>query len=279
MPVVLHIYKEGLSFSLAMSIPDRLIESISKEEHSRDAVSLSKAICAKYEQNESEPNVFYRWLNDHKFMMNLSEDVDASMQQICMDFMLHGVYEPETTKLVESIVKPGMNVVDVGASIGYFTLLLARQVGPDGKVLAVEPTKNQFPFLQKNVEINGYTDRVTLLNNAAGNQVGPVTIQCNAINGAEAEGIILDDVITEPVDFIKIDTDGSDLRVLQGLEKTIQNSPNLKMVVEYYPKYLKNLGSDPAEFLAFLDKYFTYTVIDGDYGEDECWNYYCVKKH
>ena len=48
-------------------------------------------------------------------------------------------YEVETTRLCEQIIKPGMAVIDVGAHVGYLTLLAARAVGPTGKVYASEP--------------------------------------------------------------------------------------------------------------------------------------------
>lgn len=55
---------------------------------------------------------------------------------------------------------------------------------------------------------------------------------------------------------------------------TFQTS--LKMVIEYYPKYIERLGLNPQEVIDFLDTYFTYEKIEGDYG-GEYWNYFCVR--
>ena len=81
------------------------------------------------------------------------------------DYSLYGVYGELDTEIVNHEIKKGDIVVDVGASIGYFTLIFARAVGPEGKVFAFEPKPERFELLKKNVEINGYHN-VTLENMA-----------------------------------------------------------------------------------------------------------------
>ena len=63
---------------------------------------------------------------------------------------------------------------------------------------------------------------------------------------------------------------------LKGLEKTFQANPNLKMVCEWYPTYIRNSGLDPAEFREVIDKYFEFEIIKGDYSEN-CWNLFCKR--
>ena len=91
----------------------------------------------------------------------------------------------------------------------------------------------------------------------------------------------VDDVLEEQgiseVDFIKIDVDGVEPKVLRGLTRTIERSPSLKMVIEYYPEYIRNAGCNPEECMEIINKYFTYEVIPGDYS-DGCWNYFCQRK-
>ena len=67
-----------------------------------------------------------------------------------------------------------------------------------------------------------------------------------------------------------MDIDGSEPRALKGLIKTFERNPQLKMVIEYYPKCIEELGNNPDDMLAILDKYFTYQRIPGDYN-DEYW--------
>lgn len=69
---------------------------------------------------------------------------------------IHGIYEPLETELAKKEVKKGNVVLDIGANIGYYTLIFAKLVGEDGKVFAFEPDPTNFALLKKNVEMNGY---------------------------------------------------------------------------------------------------------------------------
>src|SRR5512138_2867115 len=71
-----------------------------------------------------------------------------------MGLAIQGTYEPEETEAVLRSVKSGMVVVDIGANIGYYTLLFARLVGPQGRVIAFEPDPATFALLKKNVDSN-----------------------------------------------------------------------------------------------------------------------------
>lgn len=260
-----------------ITITQGIVDEIERGDRDR-CVGLMKAIVSTYKKIESKEFDFIRLFNGHKFYLNLNpNNSDKALEEIQKDFMLHGEYEPYTTKLIERIVKEGDIAVDVGASIGYFTLLLAKQVGKTGKVFSIEPTKNQFDYLLKNIEINGYRDRIISENIAAWDKDEIAEIQCNAGNPKKLQGIPIDNIIKEPINFIKIDTDGSEPHVLKGLIETIERSPKLKMVIEYYPKYIENLGGNPQEVMDILNKYFTLEKIEGDYG-GEYWNYYCVRK-
>ena len=80
---------------------------------------------------------------------------------------LFGSFEPEQTALVETLVKPGDTVVDLGAHIGYYTLLFAKLVGPSGHVVAFEPSPASCAILRRNVASNGLAN-VTIVNAAVG---------------------------------------------------------------------------------------------------------------
>lgn len=202
------------------------------------------------------------------------------MGEILMDYQLLDIWEPETTKIVKENVKEGDTCIDIGASVGYFTLQFARLVGALGTVLAVEPTDFQQPYLKKNIKINGFKDRVEVYNVGAWNKTEKVMMPLNAPPYVQttAPCVAVDDIVRgRKVDFIKLDIDGAEPKALRGLEKTFQNNPQLKMVAEYYPKYIKNAGLDPAEYREIIDKYFEFTIIPGDYTEG-CWNLFCVRR-
>lgn len=218
----------------------------------------------------------YYWMDGHKLFVKPA----PKMGEIVMDYQLLKIWEPETTDIVKREVGPGMTCIDIGASIGYFTLLFSRQVGPSGHVISVEPTDFQQPYLLKNIKNNGYKDRVEVWNVGAWDKTETVWMPLTAPRYVQTEApcMAVDDIVNgRKIDFIKLDCDGPEPKVLKGLEKTFQNNPDLKMVVEYYPKYQRDSGLDPADFREIIDRYFEFEIIPGDYSEG-CWNLFCKRK-
>lgn len=178
----------------------------------------------------------------------------------------HGVYEPFETDLFLKEIKTGQTVVDVGANIGYYTLLAARLVGPEGKVYAFEPDPTNFALLQKNVEANGYQN-VVLVNKALSNKNGKTKLFINPANrgdhrvydsgdgreSREIEMVTLDSHLgKKKVNFIKMDIQGAEPLALEGMKKTIKASKGLKLITEFSPDSIKLCGSDPRKYLADL---------------------------
>ncbi len=89
------------------------------------------------------------WVQGHKLFLDKLDTLELATREI---------YEPLETQLLLKRLKPGQTFVDIGANIGYYTLLAARQVGPAGRVYAFEPDEENFKLLQKNTEINGYSN-------------------------------------------------------------------------------------------------------------------------
>jgi len=159
-------------------------------------------------------------------------------------------YEPQTTKYIAGSIKEGSVVVDVGASMGYYTLLLARLVGPKGRVYAFEPIPRDFAILKRNVQANGYQN-VILENKAVSDTDGiarfyisPVSYGMSSLCAlSNPEGIIpvevvsLDKYIQEDVDLIKVDVEGAEHLVVKGSRKLIQNRLNLQLVIEFAPEH------------------------------------------
>ncbi len=81
---------------------------------------------------------------------------------------INGVYEPLETKLVRKEVKKSDVVLDIGANIGYYTLILAKLVGKKGRVFAFEPDPTNFALLKKNISINGYKNVILVPKAVAG---------------------------------------------------------------------------------------------------------------
>lgn len=174
-------------------------------------------------------------------------------------------YEEYETKLVIGLVRAGDVCVDIGAMIGYYTMILANRSGPTGRVYAYEPDPVNFDLLNHNAATNGYahvfTTRALVGASSGKGQYFPAPSQYKGDNrayatadrpGVDIDVVALDDVITEPVDIVKIDVQGYEGHVLAGMSEVIARSPRLMMLVEYTPTTLKEAGTDPGDLLATL---------------------------
>lgn len=220
---------------------------------------------------------YVREIDGHKFLI---DNKDYRMSEILKDYTLLDIWEPETTEIVKREVKEGQVCVDIGASVGYFTLLFARQVGEKGKVISIEPTEMGFNYQQENIKLNGYTN-IYPYKVAAWDKEEVISIPKSSPYPIWANAMPVDELLkglgVERIDFIKIDVDGPEPKVLKGLVKTFEANPKMKMVIEWYKKYIEGADCNPDEFWEIINKYFKWSKIEGDYTEDY-FNIYCERK-
>ena len=205
-------------------------------------------------------------VNDHKMFIDPKDDA--------MALFTKGSYEPLITECFKKHIKKGDTVLDLGAYIGYHTLIMAKLVGPKGKVYAFEPSKTNFHYLKKNIAENRYENVIACCKAVSGKSgagryyVGDRSSLGTIYGGGrweEIETIRLDDCFKDKVDFIKMDIEGAEGLALEGMKETIKNSPNLKMVIEYQPEMLEKAGTDPREFLDTLKSFgFKPTQLDNE---------------
>ncbi len=158
-----------------------------------------------------------------------------------------GKFEKFETALLEKQLNKNSICVDVGANIGYYTLLMARRVK---KVIAIEPDKKCFEILKKNVEKNGLKN-VVLLNMGASNKTEKKFLirdknnfgnsRINDKNGDIVFTDTLDNLLANEqyISLIKIDTQGWEPQVIEGLKKTIERW-HPTMFLEYTPREYKD---------------------------------------
>ncbi|HAV77203.1 MAG TPA: hypothetical protein DCX53_07605 [Anaerolineae bacterium] len=213
---------------------------------------------------------------------------------------LMGWWEYETTPWVRKYVRPGMTVVDIGAHIGYYTDLFSRLVQSHGKVYAFEASPENYPILVNNMDARRRYN-VIAIDRAVSDQntvqdlyVSPGHSNHSLVEGRsnETQGKIpiqavrLEDYLTvDKIDFIKMDVEGAEPRVLEGMRKLIKSSPNLVMVVEYNQIVLSKAYSSPQILLNTLsDLGFEYKAIleDGSLGDipsdTKTINLLCIRK-
>lgn len=273
--IQLRVYNDEVpNLELAIGFPNKKVQEIRHDD--AKALDIARVIFAEYQSIDAPKGKFWRILHGHKFYADFFER-DPGVIGVVQDYRLIDVYEPETTAFVEATVKEGDVCLDAGASVGYFTLLMARKAGKTGLVYSFEPTKNLFAYLKRNIDGNGYTNICQPHAQALHSGNGIISVSGNATGRDNVESITLDSLEIPRLDFIKMDIDGSEPEALKGMVKTIERSLNLKMVIEYYPKYIESLGNKPKDMMDFLDRYFTYERIKGDYGQGY-WNYFCRRK-
>jgi FkbM family methyltransferase len=180
-----------------------------------------------------------------------------------------GVYEKAETRFFQSACRDGMTFLDVGANLGYYTALAARAVGPNGRVLAVEPDPDSFGYLEQTIAANA-VGNVEAFPVAASDApaILPLYISTdnrgdNRLYASDGErpqvevkarplDTLLRDNKIDTVDLIKIDVQGYEPKVIAGLRETITASPNLTLLTEFWPQGIDEAGEDANEFLQTL---------------------------
>ena len=175
-----------------------------------------------------------------------------------------GVYEPMTTRIMKEIIKPGMDVIDIGANIGYFTLLMAKLTGNHGKVYAFEPEDNNFTSLVSNIGLNGFKNIVPY-RFALSDESGEAKLYISEYESGEHSMVSQDDksysidiktfkldyAIKGKIDLIKCDTEGNEMKVLLGAYETLKiHHPVL--ILEIWPDGLKKSGYSVGELFDYL---------------------------
>ena len=182
---------------------------------------------------------------------------------------INKIYEKNETNFVKDSVNKGDIVIDIGANIGYYTLMFAKLVGDTGKIYSFEPDPRNFLILEKNIQINGYNN-VILEKKSVSSKLGKSILYVNensagssmhkpnnVVNQIDVDLITLDnyfEVNSITPDFIKIDIEGYELNALKGMKSILQSSDKTKIMIEYNPLTKKELNSDPMNSLAFLSE-------------------------
>lgn len=152
-------------------------------------------------------------------------------------YYLNG-YEEPVTSLFCSLLKRGQTVVDVGASLGYYTLLAAKRVR---SVVAFEPDPLRFRYLLENIKMNNWMN------------VKAYNLAVSDVDSLDQRTITLDQVLQEDIDLVKIDVEGMELEVLQGMKKFLAEV--VRIICELHPAQLLARGHSVEEVSDLLERY------------------------
>lgn len=203
------------------------------------------------------------------------------------DYLEHirGVFEPHMVELFDSLIKPADTVLDIGANIGCTAILFGSRAN---KVVSFEPSPSTYRFLEKNVQASGLNN-VELKNVGLGKSAGRFELtfaannraggfvsnkmQASAGHQVESIEIVQGDAFLEElgitrVDFIKIDVEGFERDVIEGLGKTISTSrPIVTLELNHWCLNVFQRTSVP-DFFDFLRSVFPYLYAVG--ADDVC---------
>lgn len=185
----------------------------------------------------------------------------------------HGNYEPDMLAVVKQLVPPGGTFVDVGANEGYFTIVGAKQVGPTGRVLAVEPQLRAREVLQRNLELNGLSN-IALAPYAVSDRPGQSVLHLTPGVNNSASSLIqptryplrrqtVDCLTLEEIffryhiancDLLKIDIEGWEYEAVLGSLALFRGGCVKAIALELHPILLAKRGLNPDKITHFLEQ-------------------------
>jgi len=172
--------------------------------------------------------------------------------QLEKDYWL-GTYELELQQAVDELVQPGWVVYDVGANIGYISLMLARRVGETGQVFSFEALPANVQRLQQNIALNGLQERVWVVSAAVVDRAAPVHFLVHPSNsmgkavgsagrdkiheyqqeievmGITLDGFVFDENHPAP-QMIKMDIEGGEVLAVQGMQRILAELRPLMLI-------------------------------------------------
>lgn len=193
--------------------------------------------------------VLCRVLGKYKFLAD-SRDLGLAPHLI-----LDGYWEMWCTEFMLRCIRRGQVAWDVGANLGYYAVLMADLVGPGGQVLALEPNPRLALLCERTLSLNGFRTNATVKRLAASDRVATLRFHAAmsdpknghllpegapAIDAEDDEtlevavrAMPLDELAEGPVDFIKIDVEGAEEQVWAGMQRVLDRSPDITVLMEF----------------------------------------------
>lgn len=225
-----------------------------------------------FAQSLGNEMVLCRMLGQYKIF------VDPNDWSVSPHIIADGIWEPRVTEIVIDTLKKGMTAIDVGANLGYFSMIMADRCGATGRVLAIEPNPAMAQRIEATCILNGVTDRVTVHTFPVAERDGrdvTLMIPLNHPGGAQLTGAIVANSMriecsTRRLDsipgaleanFVKIDAEGFEEAIWQGMRQMVDGQHLRTMVVEFSP----SVYADAGQFIDEITK-AGFAIHDIDHG-------------
>ncbi|HEY1795832.1 MAG TPA: FkbM family methyltransferase [Stellaceae bacterium] len=173
-------------------------------------------------------------------------------------------HEPGTSAMIGRILQPGDTAIDAGAHIGLMTLLMSRAVGPQGKVIAIEPAPVPLAYLKLMLQIQGLTDIVDVHSVALSNGIGEAELHIgttagissllplpNSVETVRVQTSTLNRLVARgrKVALVKMDIEGMEPQAVAGMQRLVADNPEIIVVAEFGPSHLVRAGISVDEWL------------------------------
>jgi FkbM family methyltransferase len=181
------------------------------------------------------------------------------------DFLQHNSHEAGEVRFLESIIRPGMKVIDVGANIGITSVTIAREIAKDGKLYCFEPVPEYFRILQQNLSSNGI-ENAEVFPLALSDRIGEAEFYLKGLSSGmvfeegikhiQVNTVTIDSFLQErevkTIDVINMDCEGSELLVLKGAKETLQQN-RVRIFCEIHHGFLRQLGQSIKDIVEYLE--------------------------
>jgi FkbM family methyltransferase len=207
--------------------------------------------------------------------------VDPADEQLSPSIIAYGIWESWIENVVRRLVRPGDRVIEVGANVGYYTLIIGSLIGPTGRLDAFEANPRIARLLKRSITCSGRSDFVKVHEQIVADRPGTMKLYTSErfggagnlvengwnIDGVgawvESEAVRLDDMFDgQTIDFIRMDTEGAEVLILNGAMGLLKRSPNIKLCTEWSLGMMSLRGDVPRLVGALSDMQFRYWRVD-----------------
>jgi FkbM family methyltransferase len=184
-----------------------------------------------------------------------------------------GEYESEMTRTLQNLLRPGSVFMDLGANEGFFTVVGARLVGPDGRVIAIEPQSRLLSIVEANCTANGVGKIVEVVNVAISDKSGRSVLFLTSDLNSGASGLsratryplptqqvntltlaeLVSRLDLSRIDLLKVDIEGYEYEAILGSQQLFRDGVIRAIALALHPGALRTRGLDPDAILAFLE--------------------------
>lgn len=198
--------------------------------------------------------------------------VDTDDLSLTPHILVDGVWESWITTVFRRSMRRGMTVVDVGANVGWYSILAADLVGPQGRLVAFEANPRLADIAYRNLSINGFAERSTVEAKAVYAETTTLEFKIferfkggsslftneavaetyhDQLRRLEVPAVRLDDYFAPGtrVDFLKIDAEGAEGFVLRGAGRVLADNPQISILMEFAPATINAAYGEAKRFL------------------------------